>query len=302
MRTLALAFILITMTGCSRTNETSPSTELPTVKSSFHPPSEDQLANVDSADCEYGKTVVEIEGVVSPSSQGGWPHSDDYDVHCFSLSAWRYPGKPIVNTELTVLRPVDSGGDWFSEYPKLSLHRIRVLLSVDKTRAVFAGKFNETPDRTLLEEIAEELSKPVVINTQRFGDLTLDRSIDWFEGEVNWNGETIRINFHTDGNHDISAGLKVAEKLWGNQEEWKQKVDDYAVKELLPLKNGTWLGEDESPFSAEKFKSRMTLQSISIYPDGLIEFWHDDGDLFWGHSIQISGSIEEGLNRADIPG
>ena len=74
------------------------------------------------------------------------------------------------------------------------------------------------------------------------------------------------------------------------------------MKELLPLKNETWLEEGESPFSAEKFKSRMMLQSISIYPNGDIEFWHDDGDLFWGHSIQISGSLDEGLSEADIPG
>ena len=269
---------------------------------SFIPPSNDQLANVDSADCEYDETIVEIEGVVSPSSQGGWPHSDDFAVHCFRFSAWRYPGKPVLKTELTVLRPVASGGDWFSEYPKLSLHRIKVLLSKDKTRAVFSGRSDTNVDDKLLKEIAEELSEPVVIETQRFGDLTLDRSIDWFEGEVNWNGDAIRINFHTGGNHDISAGLKIAETLWDNQEAWKQKVDDYAVKELLPLKNETWLKDGESPFSVEKFKSRMMLQSISIYPNGDIEFWHDDGDLFWGHSIQISGSLDEGLSEADIPG
>ena len=83
---------------------------------------------------------------------------------------------------------------------------------------------------------------------------------------------------------------------------WKENVDDFAVKKLLSLKNDVWLGEDESPLNADQFKSRMTLQSVSIYPDGEIEFWHDDGDLFWGHSIQISGSLGEGLTDADIPG
>lgn len=270
--------------------------------STFKPPSIDRLTEVESADCEYREGVVEIEGVVSPSSQGGWPHSDDYDVHCFSFSAWRYPGQPVVNKELTILRPVAPDADWFSEYPKLSIHRIRVMVSTDESRAIFAGKATQKADTEGLTDIAEELAKPVVIKTERFGDLTLDRSIDWFEGEVKWNGESVRINFHTDETQDISTGLKVAGKLWDEQQSWKQKVDDYAVQELLHLKNDNWLGDNESPLTPDQFKSRMTLQSISIHPDGDFEFWHDDGDLFWGHSIQISGSLDDGPTQADIPG
>lgn len=46
----------------------------------------------------------------------------------------------------------------------------------------------------------------------------------------------------------------------------------------------------------------MKLESISIQPNGEFEFWHNDGDLFYGHSIQISGSLEKGLTHSDIPG
>ncbi|WP_345681677.1 DUF2262 domain-containing protein [Novipirellula caenicola] len=270
--------------------------------STFKPPRIDRLTEVDSADCEYKQGVVEIEGVVSPSGQGGWSHSDDYDVHCFSFSAWRYPGQPIVSKDLTILRPVAPDADWFSEYPKLSIRRIRVMVATDESRAIFAGKATQMADKEVLVDMAKELAKPVVITTERFGDLTLNRSIDRFEGEVNWNGESIRINFHTDKTQDISAGLEVAGKLFDEQLSWKQKVDDYAVQELLLVKNDVWLDDNESPLTADQFKSRMTLQSISIHPDGEFNFWHDDGDLFWGHSIQISGSLEEGLTQADIPG
>jgi len=79
------------------------------------------------------------------------------------------------------------------------------------------------------------------------------------------------------------------------------RVKDSAVQELLPLKNDAWLGDDETEFSPEEFKSKMTLQSISIHPDGDFDFWHDDGDLFWGHSIQVSGSLADGPTAADIP-
>ena len=288
---LLAAFILC---GCSR--------EESIVASTYKPPSIDRLTEVDSADCEYGEGVVEIEGVVSPSSQGGWPRSNDYDVHCFSFSAWRYPEQPITNNALTILRAVDPEKDWFSEYSKLSIHRIRVLISTDESRAILAGKATQEAATEGLTDIARELARPVIISTERFGELTLDRSIDWFEGEVKWNGESVRISFHADGTHDISVGLDVAEKLWGEQRAWKQKVDEYAVQELLALKNDNWLTDDESPLTPSQFKSRMTLQTITIHPDGDFEFWHDVGDLFWGHSIQISGSLGEGLTQADIPG
>jgi len=272
------------------------------VSSNFNPPSVDRLSEVELGGCEYKEEVIEIEGVVSPSSQGGWPHSKDYDVHCFSFSAWRRPRQPVISNELTILRPVDPDSDWLSEFPKLSIHRIKVLLSTDETRAIFAGNGTREAERDQLVEVAEELAKRVVINTERFGELTLDRSIDWFEGRVNWNGQSVRVTFPTDEDQDISDALKVAEKLWDEQSSWKQQVDDYAVDELLSLKNQDWLDEDESPVTPEQFKSRMTLQSISIDRDGTIEFWHDDGDLFWGHSIMISGSLAEGLTQADIPG
>jgi len=46
----------------------------------------------------------------------------------------------------------------------------------------------------------------------------------------------------------------------------------------------------------------VSLSSITVHPQGTFEFWYDDGDLFWGHSIMISGSIEKGLREAGIHG
>ena len=266
----------------------------------FKPPSVDKLASVDVADGEYNKDCEDIQGLVSPSSQGGWEGAGDYKVHCFSLSAWRRVGGPLVRQELTVLRPAPDY-EW-SAYPELTIHRLRVLLSKDQTRAVFANalKMAESDDELLA--VAEELRKPVVIPTARFGNLTLDRSIGWFRGKVEWNRVLIEISFSSDDGKTIVDGLTTADALWNDQAGWKRKVDEYAVQELLPVKNDYWLDDDEEPLTPEQFKARMTLDSISLSSTGEFEFWHDDGDLFLGHSIQISGSLTDGLTRADIPG
>lgn len=101
---------------------------------------------------------------------------------------------------------------------------------------------------------------------------------------------------------DISDNLKIADSLWDAEDNWKRRIDGFAVQHLLVLKNDVWLDDDEPPLTALEFKSRMKLESISISPDGGFTFWHDDGDLFWGHAIQISGSLVDGPTHADIPG
>jgi hypothetical protein len=41
---------------------------------------------------------------------------------------------------------------------------------------------------------------------------------------------------------------------------------------------------------------------ISVKRDGEFEFWHGDGKLVLGHSMQVCGSLTDGLTEADIPG
>ena len=47
---------------------------------------------------------------------------------------------------------------------------------------------------------------------------------------------------------------------------------------------------------------RMELESIEIRADGSFEFWFADGDMFYGHSIHVSGDMENGPDRADMEG
>src|SRR5262249_12068202 len=112
----------------------------------------------------------------------------------------------------------------------------------------------------------------------------------------------IRIHFERGADRGISEAIKTAERLWSAQAAWQRKVDLFAVKELLPLKNESWLGDGEAKLSPQEFRARMELVSITVGDSGQFEFWHDDGDLFWGHSIQICGTLDDGLTDADIPG
>ena len=205
---------------------------------------------------------------------------------------------------MIVLRPVEECELSYS-FPEYAIRRFRVLLSTDQARAVYADEHDATEERDEeLAAIATRLQTPLVVPHKLLGELTLNRRHGWFEGTARWNGRRVDLTLHPGEKLDLSRNLQVAERLWDQQQEWKQKVDAYAVQKLLPLKNSNWLDEDENepPLTPTQFLGRMALSSISIDHTGKFEFWHDDGDLFFGHSIQISGSLKEGLTRADIPG
>ncbi|WP_286765445.1 DUF2262 domain-containing protein [Rhodopirellula sp. UBA1907] len=266
----------------------------------FQLPMGDKLAALDAAGCEYSSELVVVEGVVSQSSQSGWPGTEGYTVHLFSLAAWRVMGEPLRRDTLLLLRPVPATADYFRDFAAGTLRQFEVLLSVDQTRAVVSKLVQQNIENRELASIAKELEQPVIIKTERFGDLTLNRSIGWFEGLADWNGVEVEISIDSDEGFDIASQLETAEALFRDAAEWQKKIEAFAVAEKLELAND-WQ-EVGKEMDAEEFLDRMGLESISIGPDGEFEFWHDDGDIFYGHSIQISGSLSEGLTDSDIPG
>jgi hypothetical protein len=62
-------------------------------------------------------------------------------------------------------------------------------------------------------------------------------------------------------------------------ENWSEHLEDFedgSRKEVMSPK----------PPEAE-FKAKMTLESIGVIGDGLVEFYYDDEFIFWGHAIVI---------------
>src|SRR3954467_7230172 len=95
---------------------------------------------------------------------------------------------------------------------------------------------------------------------------------------------------------------EAARTLWAQQGDWNRRIRELATRELLDLKNSNWLAEDEPVITADDFTDRMRLESISVNGDGSFEFFHDDGDLFWGHTIIVGGNLRDGPTSAQIAG
>jgi hypothetical protein len=253
--------------------------------------------------------ISDVLATVGPNGPGASrSHGEDLWTMSFNVEAWRVDGGPIQERSLTVRRKVKDKElktlqDLILPYEVI---RVKARVVVDSVlgspEALLEAFVGRESSDTELNHFAERLQEPVIFEDPLLGTFTLDRQVDWFTGQVVWAGETVSLNLSGSADADAREALKTAHALWQNQNEWNRQVQNFAVEELLPLKNDSWLDEGEAELTLDEFNDRMKLESITVNADGSFDFWHNDGDLFWGHSIQISGTLAEGPTHADIPG
>lgn len=258
---------------------------------------------------QFAEAPVEnVIGLVDARGKGGWPEKGGQWTLSFTFHSWKTSSGVLKSQPLSV-RYTTSRQEYDSLWSRVdsySVVRIRArvveesIIGMPQAQLVeFLGADESDPE---LNQVAVEYQQPVVHLDGQFGQFTLDRRVNWYAAATEWCGRQISLNLIIDDSGTIDSALQVARTLWKQEEQWSSRIEDYAVKKLLPLKNDNWLDEGETELSAEEFKVKMTLESITVEPDGSFDFWHHDGDMFWGHSIQVSGSLSEGPVHADIPG
>jgi hypothetical protein len=153
-----------------------------------------------------------------------------------------------------------------------------------------------------LNDLASELKKPVKYNDKILGKLSLDRSLNRFEGAARWRGNRISVNLEAEDSRRFQKALSAAHALWRAQATWDKKARDFAVKKLLAVRNEDWIAEGESRMTARQFKDKMRMTSINVSPDGSFEIFYEDDDLFFDHAILVKGRVSKGLISAMIAG
>ena len=151
-----------------------------------------------------------------------------------------------------------------------------------------------------LKAILEEQIKPVTFWEDGLGTFTLNRQVDWFETEVDWLGTAVSLVF--DRGEDRADCVRNAKALLAGAGGWDRRVREYAADELLDLANDWADNAGEGEVTRERFMERMELESVEIRADGSFEFWFSDGDMFYGHSIHVTGSLEKGPDWAQMEG
>ena len=156
-----------------------------------------------------------------------------------------------------------------------------------------------------LLELKEYLSKPIVIDTP-YGQFELDRSMSWFEGEIELGRFVITAFLETDEENGETAddALQVFLKTAENFEEFDKKNKEFAADNLF--ENAIeWQESDEDEheeLTKEKFMELMEISEMTFSPSGCITLYYNDGDMFWGHSIEITIEDDGTYSDANIAG
>ena len=156
-----------------------------------------------------------------------------------------------------------------------------------------------------LEEMLIEYRKPVVLQDDVLGELTYDKLLKSFEGNIAWLRGKIHISLYVD--KDNKSGITKAKKslktMVLEQKKWDADLRGFAAKELTKLAC-EWAESDEEAalITEESFAKRISLSLIWLTSGGSFTAYLDDDELFFGHSIAVSGSLKKGMISAKIEG
>ena len=157
-----------------------------------------------------------------------------------------------------------------------------------------------------LEEVLAEYLRPVVVVDEVLGELTLDKDLDMFEGEVLWRGEQICVSLEVDAaNEDTWADARRAMKtMLADQERWDRDMRAFAARELTELACEWRESADEEvpEITEESFAQRIELRTIAMDADGSFSAYFDDDDMFFGHCVTSYGTLTDGVTAANMEG
>lgn len=162
-----------------------------------------------------------------------------------------------------------------------------------------------------LEKIWADYTKPIILEDEVLGTLTLNREMSTFDGCCKWMGKDVQISLDVDVESKASwtRVRNVMKKLVADQEVWDKSLREMAAQKLTTLAN-EWMADDEQtnrdpekePITEKEFAQRIILTEFSISPGGRFTAWYEDDDMFWGHVVTVDGTLKKGLIGADIQG
>ena len=159
-----------------------------------------------------------------------------------------------------------------------------------------------------LEAVLEEYQRPVHIKDEVLGTLALNRDFGQLEGKILWNGKevSLALEIDLDDEETWDTARSIAHKFMADCESWDKAMRGFAAKELTELAN-EWQADDDEKENAdslteEVFARRITLSELSLSYEGDFTAYFDDDDLFWGHTVEVCGSMENGIESANIAG
>ena len=175
-----------------------------------------------------------------------------------------------------------------------------------QNRLLVVEVLEENPPCPALDEVLAEYRRPVVLEDEELGELTLDKDYDTFEGEVLWRGEQICLSLEVDAaNEDTwTAAVRAMKQMVAEQDAWDRDMRASAARELTELACEWRESADEEvpEITEESFARRIELRTIAMDADGSFSAYFDDDDMFFGHCVTAYGTLTDGVTAANMEG
>ena len=129
-----------------------------------------------------------------------------------------------------------------------------------------------------LEELWAEYTKPILLEDEVLGTLTLDREMSMFTGTCRWMGKEVQISLDVEIEKKASwtRATNVMKKLLADQEVWDKSLRAMAAQKLTAQAN-EWLADNDQtdrdpekdPITGDEFARRIILTEFSVSGSGV---------------------------------
>lgn len=156
-----------------------------------------------------------------------------------------------------------------------------------------------------LQNIWAEYQKTVRIEDEQLGTLELDKKAEVLEGEFLWNGTPVFLLLYVSA-QDRSTwqdAIATAKTIITELPARDIAMREFAAQELTVLAND-WQeeGAERPPITEKTFAKAIELSGLVVHSSGRFTVCYSDGNFFAEHTIQVTGSLADGLETADITG
>ena len=206
-------------------------------------------------------------------------------------------------------------GEYSNRLAKGKVYRIKVRgwkgTALNEPQWYVTEVLEEDVSCPALDDIWAEYIKPIVIEDEALGTITLDREMSTFDGTCKWMGKEVRISLDVEIEKKASwtRVTNVMKKLLADQEVWDKSLRTMAAQKLTAQAN-EWLADNDQtdrdpetdPITEDEFARRILLTEFTVSPGGRFTAWYEDDDMFWGHVVMVDGTLKKGPIGADMQG
>ena len=202
----------------------------------------------------------------------------------------------IENENLLIVKEIEDTKHYFQIFRNKTIVRLKVRKEKDSSGLYMRFLLEDIIDTNYkdndLNIILEKYSKPVYYKDEELGNFELDKSIDMFSKDIEWNDDNISILFKNIDEEVNKKSADIIRKIFASKKDIDKKLKDYISESLLEDAN-SWNDDDDKPhINKEDFVKLITLTSINIIYEDNITFYFDDGDIFSGHVIAVDSDYD----------